>query len=168
MPVAKPAPKGRWRLSRGPLLVGAGLAAVVLGLVLVVAFAWPAVLDVSPTVVAGQVDEFAVGEPVHFEEEGFFVVKLASGEVIALSDRAGGHLKDHIEWQPSLEFEDQTGWFRAPSHRETYSLDGSLAFGPASRGMDRFPVEVSGDTVRVDTSRLICGPGAPEGMVCVP
>jgi nitrite reductase/ring-hydroxylating ferredoxin subunit len=123
--------------------------------------------DERSYVVAGDVDDFAAGEPAHFEGEGFFIVRLESGELFALHDRATGHLNEPVDWRPELEFQGHTGWFRSV-HRETYDLTGALVFGPATRGLDRFPVEVIGGEVRVDTSRLICGPGAPAGTVCTP
>lgn len=118
-------------------------------------------------VVAGNVEDFTVGEPVHFADQSFYIVKQESGEFLALYQK-DPHLGCTVPWRPDFEFHGQTGWFRNPCHRETYTLSGECVFGPCPRGLDRFPVEVVGDEVRVDTSPLICGPGAPAGMVCTP
>ena len=66
-------------------------------------------------------------------------------------------------------------WFECPCHGSKYNGAGEYQLGPAPRGMDRFVVEVSGDTVTVDTSRIILGPPRgtntinqpPQGPYCV-
>lgn len=120
-----------------------------------------------PYLVAGNVDDFAVEEPVHFPDEQFYLVKLESGEFLALYTK-DPHLGCTVPWNPNFEFQGTTGWFRNPCHAETYDIQGNLMFGPAPRGLDRFPVTVTDSEVRVHTDELICGPGAPPGMVCTP
>lgn len=66
-------------------------------------------------------------------------------------------------------------WFECPCHGSKYSVNGEYRDGPAPRGLDRFPVEVRGQQVIVDTSSLITGPPRgtvtgqpqPEGENCV-
>lgn len=68
--------------------------------------------------------------------------------------------------------------FECPCHGSKYRLNGEFFAGPAPRGLDRFPVEIDGDTVIVDTGSLQVGPprGAntwdrfaePQGSFCVP
>jgi Rieske Fe-S protein len=123
--------------------------------------------DDPPYVVVGDVDDFAVGEPVRNEDHSFYIVKLETGEFLALFQRST-HLGCTVAWLDDLDFQGKTGWFRDPCSNSTFTLEGALVFGPASRGLDRFPTEVVNGEVRVDTSRLICGPGAPAGTVCTP
>ncbi|MGH2748246.1 MAG: ubiquinol-cytochrome c reductase iron-sulfur subunit [Actinomycetota bacterium] len=68
--------------------------------------------------------------------------------------------------------------FECPCHGSKYRLTGEYYGGPAPRGLDRFPIEISGNSVVVDTGALQVGPprgtntwerfGEPVGPFCVP
>lgn len=68
--------------------------------------------------------------------------------------------------------------FECPCHGSKYRLSGEYYGGPAPRGLDRFPVEVVGGKVLVDTAQIIEGPprgtntwdkfSEPVGPFCVP
>ncbi len=49
-------------------------------------------------------------------------------------------------------------WFECPCHGSQYNQVGEKKGGPAPRGMDRFAMEVSGDTFIVNTGQVIDGP----------
>jgi cytochrome b6-f complex iron-sulfur subunit len=49
-------------------------------------------------------------------------------------------------------------WFECPCHGSQYNQVGEKKGGPAPRGMDRFPVEISGGSVTVNTGLVIQGP----------
>jgi cytochrome b6-f complex iron-sulfur subunit len=49
-------------------------------------------------------------------------------------------------------------WFECPCHGSQYNNVGEKKGGPAPRGMDRFAMSVSGDTLTVDTGTVIQGP----------
>ena len=49
-------------------------------------------------------------------------------------------------------------WFECPCHGSKYNQVGEKKAGPAPRGMDRFPVEISGGQVIVDTGTVKLGP----------
>ncbi len=51
-------------------------------------------------------------------------------------------------------------WFECPCHGSQYNRVGEKKGGPAPRGMDRFPVAISGGSVTVDTAsaKIIQGP----------
>ena len=49
-------------------------------------------------------------------------------------------------------------WFECPCHGSQYNQVGEKKGGPAPRGMDRFAMSVSGDTLTVDTGTVINGP----------
>jgi len=74
-----------------------------------------------------------------------------------------------------VPFCDQSRWFECPCHGSKYNYAGEWQLGPAPTGLHRFTVTVSGETVKVDTSKVILGPPrgtntihqAPEGPLCV-
>jgi cytochrome b6-f complex iron-sulfur subunit len=68
--------------------------------------------------------------------------------------------------------------FECPCHGSKYRLNGEYFSGPAPRGLDRFPITVSGGNVVVDTGTVETGPprgtdtwprfSQPTGDFCVP
>jgi cytochrome b6-f complex iron-sulfur subunit len=68
--------------------------------------------------------------------------------------------------------------FECPCHGSKYRLSGEYYGGPAPRGLDRFPITVSGGKVTVDTGSVQTGPprgtntwpkfSEPQGSLCVP
>ncbi len=160
VPTADPSPLRPWRLSRRvvPLAI-LGLAAVAL-VVVGAAVVWPSSPDESVNV--GQARSLETEVPAPFED--FYVVKLQSGEIIALSrtdpHEVFGEKRDcPITWRPDMQFSGTTGWFRGTCSGSTFDLTGILSFGPSPRNMDRFVVHVRGDgSVAFDTSRRLCAP----------
>jgi hypothetical protein len=45
-------------------------------------------------------------------------------------------------------------------------VNGTKAYGPSPRSMDRYAVEVKNGDVLVDTSRALCPPNYPGGKNC--
>jgi cytochrome b6-f complex iron-sulfur subunit len=74
-----------------------------------------------------------------------------------------------------VPFCDQSRWFECPCHGSKYNYAGEWQLGPAPTRLHRFKVTVSGESVQVDTSKVILGPPrgtntihqAPEGPFCV-
>ncbi len=74
-----------------------------------------------------------------------------------------------------VPFCDSSSWFECPCHGSQYNKAGEKQGGPAPRGMDRFPLKVSGNKISVDTGALTLGPSIgtdtvsqpPEGPHCV-
>lgn len=68
--------------------------------------------------------------------------------------------------------------FECPCHGSKYKLSGEYHAGPAPRGLDRFPIEVTGGKVIVDTGARQDGPprgtdtwkkfSGPQGAFCQP
>jgi cytochrome b6-f complex iron-sulfur subunit len=68
--------------------------------------------------------------------------------------------------------------FECPCHGSKYTLAGEYFAGPAPRGLDRFPITISGGKVVVDTGKLQTGPprgtaswpqfNQPIGPFCIP
>ncbi len=79
------------------------------------------------------------------------------------------HLGCRVPWCGSSQ------WFECPCHGSKYNRVGEKQGGPAPRGLDRFPLEVSGGSITVDTGTIVIGPPigtnttgqSPEGAPCV-
>jgi cytochrome b6-f complex iron-sulfur subunit len=75
-----------------------------------------------------------------------------------------------------VPFCESSGHFECPCHGSKYDLGGEWIEGPAPRGMDRYKLTLEGDTLMVDTSKLITGPGRgaklyfkpAKGPSCIP
>ena len=83
--------------------------------------------------------------------EGRLYVANAGGHLFALSQKCP-HLGCRVP------FCDSSGRFECPCHGSVYDLGGEWITGPAPRGMDRYNLALDGDTLVVDTSKLLSGP----------
>jgi hypothetical protein len=104
--------------------------------------------------------QFATDDPVFVSGRGFYLVRLSSGEVVALTeqearreDRLNGCV---IRYRETLQVSGHTGAFRSDCTGTVYDLKGLPLDGTAPP-MKRHPVTVSGKTVKVDTSRCLDG-----------
>lgn len=115
----------------------------------------------------------AQGFPAYVQEARSFIVLVdpSRGAFLPGSDPAGDGVElnvralyqrcPHLGCRPNPCIEDF--WFRCPCHQSRYDRLGikaaGQAFGPASRGMDRFGVIVDGDgALTVDRTHLTLGP----------
>ena len=88
--------------------------------------------------------------------------------VVALFQKCP-HLGCRVPWCQTSQ------WFECPCHGSKYNRVGEKKGGPAPRGMDRFPVEVSGGNVVINTGIVVQGPAIgtnttgqeAEGPSCV-
>ncbi len=79
------------------------------------------------------------------------------------------HLGCRVPWCESSQ------WFECPCHGSKYNRVGEKRGGPAPRGLDRFPLDVVGGNIIVDTANVQIGPPigtdttgqSPEGAPCV-
>lgn len=78
-----------------------------------------------------------------------WVVRLGTGEVLALSSRDAHPNGCMINWRSDFEFDNHRGWFRELCLGSTYALNGVKIFGPSPRGMNRWPARVYGNDVQV-------------------
>lgn len=69
------------------------------------------------------------------------------------------HLGCRVPWCAS------SGWFECPCHGSRYNVWGEYQFGPAPRGLDRFPVLVEDGRVVIDTSTIVTGPSRGAGVL---
>jgi hypothetical protein len=102
-----------------------------------------------------------VGPPDVDEARSLYLVRLASGEVVALRAQWSPHAGDvgcRVEWMPASS---NGASFVAPcgdrNAMPTFDREGKAVTG-ASRGLDRYLVSVTGDRVIVNLSRLIVSP----------
>jgi cytochrome b6-f complex iron-sulfur subunit len=72
------------------------------------------------------------------------------------------HLGCRVPWCASSD------WFECPCHGSRYNRWGEYQFGPAPRGMDRFPLQVVDGIVTVDTGRVVTGPARGAGILQEP
>jgi cytochrome b6-f complex iron-sulfur subunit len=79
------------------------------------------------------------------------------------------HLGCRVPWCQSSQ------WFECPCHGSKYNRVGEKKGGPAPRGLDRFPFDISGGSFTVDTGTIVQGPPigtnttgqGQEGALCV-
>jgi cytochrome b6-f complex iron-sulfur subunit len=62
------------------------------------------------------------------------------------------HLGCRVPWCKTSQ------WFECPCHGSQYNRVGEKKGGPAPRGLDRFPVAISGGRLTVDTGLVVQGP----------
>ena len=171
----------RRTLLRRSLGVGVAVAALE-GLLGMLSFVWPKAARGSARVRVGTLDDLiglngalpiADGFPAYVAEARAFVMTIdpsrgswsagadPTGDGTALNVRALSQRCPHLGCRPNPCVEDF--WFRCPCHQSRYDRLGTKAdgvlYGPAPRGMDRFPIEVDGAGVlTIDTSRVTLGP----------
>ena len=117
---------------------------------------------------AGSVADYTQEGAVQYFLDGRFYVTMYQGGLRALYQKCP-HLGCRI---PFCQTSEQ---FECPCHGSMYNVIGEYLTGPTPRGMDRFPITISGDRVFVDTSTVVLGPergeltgpSQPSGPSCV-
>jgi nitrite reductase/ring-hydroxylating ferredoxin subunit len=161
IPVAKPSPIPRTlRLPRRGLAIALVFAGVVALIVVAAIAAYPTGSKVDQVtgphwVTVARADDLQVDQPLHIFEQKLWLVKLDSGEVLALSHK-DPRRGCTVPWRPDFVFSGIKGWFRDPCYGSTYDLNGHKVFGPSPRGLDQYQVQVNGGEVAVWV-----GPGIP-------
>jgi Rieske Fe-S protein len=167
--VARPDPPSSVHILHARTILKAGLLASLLMVAALLAmYAWPLKPELarpSRIITVGQVDDFPPGSVTHFEEQKFWLVRLESGEFIALSQKDPWR-GCTIPWRSDFVFGGTKGWFRDPCVGSTYDIEGHRVFGPRPRDMDRYPIAIKGKNVVVDTRTTIPGPSpAAQGAI---
>ncbi len=90
---------------------------------------------------------------------GLWVVRAAEGPVAALLT-VDPHSGCRVEWRADGEFAGISPILRDPCTGSIYDAAGSRLFGPAPRGLDRFPATVDRerDAITIELSRRQAGP----------
>lgn len=135
----------RWLMNMGlavPIIAG-----LVIALLAVLTWASPRFIA-TQTVNVGPAANYQVGSPVYYEEERFWVVKLDSGEMLALYDR-DPNTGCTVPWDPKYQMQGVTGWFRDACSRSVYDLQGGCFFGPCVIGLNRLDIkeDTNGDYI---------------------
>jgi hypothetical protein len=158
IPVAKPSPIPRWKFPRRGLALSCILAGTVALIVVGLVAARPTGPNVDGITVPGwvtvaDVDELQTDQPLRIYEQKLWLVKLDSGEMVALSQK--GYRGCTVGWRTDFTVDGVKGWFRDPCQGVTYDLNGYKLYGPAPRGMDQYEVKIVNREVQVRV-----GPGA--------
>jgi len=191
-PVAAPSPKAKVVISRrdffrSGLLASLGIFAAQFGGASL-AFLWPKLTGFGSTIIVPDTlgaikDQIASTRAPYYYGAGRFYLINYTGS----GDKDGGPYVGivgsglmalyqkcaHLGCR--VPFCDQSRWFECPCHGSKYNYAGEWQLGPAPTGLHRFKVTVSGESVQVDTSKVILGPPrgtntihqAPEGPFCV-
>ncbi len=141
-----------------------------------IAFLWPTLSGgFGSKINVGSIDDVLstirdTREPFYVPEGRFYInpfppdaVQAASGVygpsvqagmqagVVALYQKCP-HLGCRVPWCITSQ------WFECPCHGSQYNRVGEKKAGPAPRGMDQFPVTLSGGVITVDTGLVVDGP----------
>ena len=135
------------------LWVALGFIALAEVIAVVCAFLRPgkakAPLNNTKTIVsAGGIDSFAPNSVTAFVRGRFYLARLADGGFLALS-RKCTHLGCTIPW---LAEENK---FACPCHASAFDITGNVISPPAHRALDRYPVTIENNVVKVDPGNPI-------------
>jgi hypothetical protein len=125
-----------------PLIAGVAL-------ILLAAITWISPhYHASQSTDVGQPSNLAIDAPQFYSDQGFWVVKLAEGSVIALYNRdpvSGCNL----EWRSDFVALGQRGWFHDACSESVYDLSGACFSGPCQIGLNRLAVSTgaNGDII---------------------
>ncbi len=169
IPVAQPSPIPRWTFPRRGLAIAFVLLGLIALIVVGIVAATPTGISrdsiTGPGWVKGiSVNDLQTDQPVHVLEAKAWLVKLRTGEVLALSHK-DPRLGCTVPWRPDFTFRNIKGWFRNPCHSQTYDLTGACFDGPCIRGLDRYPTRVVNGVIEIHVgdSELIQGPPVDKG-----
>jgi hypothetical protein len=152
-----PALRGwRWLMSMGIAVPLIGGAAIVL--FTVITFVSPN-YHASRSKDVGKQSDYQIGAPIFFENERFWVVKLAENDMIALYDR-DPITGCTVPWNPNLEVLGLHGWFRDACSDSTYDLSGNCFDGPCLIGLNRLPITPDATTGVLTVDMVDGGRGA--------
>jgi cytochrome b6-f complex iron-sulfur subunit len=165
--------RNSWLLGMGGTLGAFGLASI--------GFLWPrlgsgfgAEINLGPLdALLGDIDagggrlEYPAGRlyMVRYDRaadpEGIYGDLTGGARVMALYQKCV-HLGCRVPWCAS------SNWFECPCHGSQYNRWGEYRFGPAPRGLDRFPTELVDGEVQVNTSQIVTGPSRTTNVLGEP
>jgi hypothetical protein len=147
------------------LIAGIFLGGLAVGLI---CFVQAQPLNRTGIVDAGPVADFeAAGQfrPVLYASHAFYLVKTDTGEPRALYAYAPfTQVQENrgcpVEWHDHIPGTEWAEVFRDRCVGSTFRRDGTYLFGPSTRNLDQFRIEIRDGRILVDTRRLLCdGPG---------
>lgn len=141
-------------------MVPALVVLVAVGVLAVAFLASTCVRGGEDTTFSAPLERFRVDDPVYVSSKGFYLVRLASGDVLALSDqearradRLSGCL---IRYRETVQAAGRTGLFRSDCTGTLFDLTGTPVEGTAPP-MKRHPLTVSGGKLNVDLTTCLDG-----------
>ena len=150
---------------RRPIFLAAASFGGVAALLALALFLWPD-NSAEELLEAGTLSQFEVGEPVHFEDDHVWLIRLGESEFRAFYDRDPTFLCP-LEWHGD-RFKDFSplarqygGVFGEGCGGSLFAANGEAVFGPASFGLSTFPVSIEGRSVVLHLDALSCGEGSP-------
>ncbi|MEX2237337.1 MAG: hypothetical protein WEB00_07370 [Dehalococcoidia bacterium] len=158
---------------------GRGLAMLLIfgGFLIVGVFVALVFLQPSAKQDVGRALTYEFGSVTRFPSNNYYLVRLDSGEFLALYDRDTGpdarRRGCRITFDEEQSVAGETGVFVGDCTGSAWSMSGLLLDGPSPRDMDQLSIDVDDDgSVTVDAARLICGEGeVPQGGLnsqCLP
>ena len=113
------------------------------------AYLWPKVRGekAERLLIPGKVEDFQVGKMAIFRKEKVFINRMDEG-LLAMSAICT-HLRCIVSWNESKET------FDCPCHGAHFNAVGEVLAGPPPRPLDLHPVEIVGEKVVVNTSKVI-------------
>lgn len=97
---------------------------------------------------AGYADGFAAGSVTANIQGRFYLCRMEDGGFLALSSQCT-HLGCTIPW------DEREKRFACPCHGSSFDITGSVITPPAPRPLDRYPVHIENNVVKVDAGRRI-------------
>ena len=134
------------------LWIGLGLAALLELIWVASTFLRPAAnrarkKDIAELMTAGPVEAFPPGSVTAFPRGRFYLARLEDGGFVALSRRCP-HLGCTLPWVEEQQH------FVCPCHASAFDIRGEVVSSPAPRAMDRHPVVIENEVVRVDAGTI--------------
>ncbi|OGP62522.1 MAG: hypothetical protein A2170_10990 [Deltaproteobacteria bacterium RBG_13_53_10] len=140
-------------ISRRKLLVylWTGAGAIALGELIfgTLAFLWPRRRGAKgeKIFIAGEVDDFKIGEVVYFRKEKTFVGRTEEG-FLAFSSVCP-HLACIVNWSEKLKS------FECPCHGAKFNRKGEVTEGPPPRPLDLYKLQIVQGKLVIDTAGVI-------------
>ncbi len=106
----------------------------------------------SKITVPGTLADYPLDTVTVIREGKFYLSHVPDG-LLALHWKCA-HLGCTVPWKPNEKFEGNSGVFHCPCHGSIYLRTGENVAGPAPRPLDIMAIEVSGNTIIVDTNNI--------------
>jgi len=103
-------------------------------------------------IVPGTIADYPL-DSVTLVREGKFYLSHVPDGLLALYWKCK-HLGCTVPWKPNEEFDGKLGVFHCPCHESIYLRTGQNVAGPAPDPLDIMPIELSGNTIVVDTGKI--------------
>jgi cytochrome b6-f complex iron-sulfur subunit len=135
------------------LWVGLGFVALAEFIAVIVGFLRPredkpGEANAGAVIICGPVEKFAPNSVTAFVNGRFYLACLEDGGFLALS-RKCTHLGCTVPWDAKAMR------FACPCHASAFDITGNVVNAPAPRALDRYPVLLENNMVKVDTRKAI-------------